>query len=198
MGRLLIAVFAAFLIQPGSASADGTGPRYTTSATTAPPAFWGVKLNKIVGHAHKALVRLAALATKATDGEKAQAPKVPKIDETMERVHRLFASLDLNPRHIIRSRVKLKRPGNRYHHGYTIADGLKSPTMIGYPGDHISAWTWDRLEVSTDGRMLVTTMIQPEDHPEGLTGQRVVSLEQARQAFPRADIRTGVKNAFTD
>ena len=195
MRRLLIVTFAmsVLVMLPGRASADGVGPR-----TDPAPAFWGVNLHKLVG---QVLTRLAALTTKDATAERAEPRRErawSRHDDALQRVHRLFASLDLNPRHIIRSRVKLKRPGNRYHHGYTIADGLKSPTMIGYPGDHISAWTWDRLEVSTDGRMLVTTMIQPEDHPEGLTGQRVVSLEQARQAFPRADIRTGVKNAFTD
>jgi hypothetical protein len=196
MTRVVIVTVA--LLLPGVASAG-------TSHTKNVPDTWGSQLQRIVDQARRVWTRLVAMSTKAQTETRqiATAKKsTRRVLETrspaLERVHRLFGDLSLNPRHIIRVKVRGRRPGNRYYAGYKIQDGIKSPTLIGNPADPITAASWERLEVSTDGRLLITTMIQPEDHPVGVSGQRVVTMDQARRAFPEADIRKGVKDAFTD
>jgi len=151
------------------------------------------KLGRLVGQP----VQLDALhrAAKVLAARRAQAAR-QRWEEARAQVQRLFAALGLDPASISRSRVRPKPASHRYRDGYVLADGLKEPGIIGYPGDHVSTTTWRRLSVSFDGLLLITTMVQPEDHPEGFTDQRIVSLEEARQAFPELDLREGVRAAF--
>jgi hypothetical protein len=177
-----------------------------TSHTKNAPDTWEAQLRRVIDQARLALNRLAAASARgqvkpiATASSKRPTTKRPREvrSPALDRVHRLFADLGLDPRHIIRFRVRDRRAGSRFYVGAKIHDGVKSPTLIGNPADPITAVSWERLEVSTDGRLVITTMIQPEDHPVGVSGQRVVTLDEARRAFPRTDIRRGVRAAFTD
>jgi hypothetical protein len=151
------------------------------------------KLGRLVGQP----VQLAALrrAAKVLAARRARAAR-RRWEEARAQVQRLFATLGLDSGLITSSQIRVKPASHRFRDGYVLADGLKEPGIIGYPGDHVSTTTWKRLSVSFDGLLLITTMVQPEDHPEGFTDQRIVSIEEARRAFPEHDLREGVRSAF--
>lgn len=190
----------------GLVAVDRAGRLYMGDELAGRRGLRRIQTRVVVSIAARVLTRLGDLAGRrvdvapfrSPDTGRARAKETRRWQQAMDRVERLFITLGLDPMLIGEAKVRSKPRSHRFASGYRLADGVKSPTMIGYPGDHVSATTWKRLEVSTDGRLLITTMLQPEDQPVGMTGQREVGVEAARAAFPELDLAPAVKRAFSD